>query len=102
MAASIETQGYRALKLATIVMGVLIVAGTATLAFLIARRLAGAEASAPAGVVRLVEPAGSRIGGIAAEGGRLMVFVTGGGAPDRVRVLEVRALPAGGVELAAP
>jgi hypothetical protein len=101
MPATIDSPGYRALKLATVVMGVLIILGTLTLAVLIARRLAGAEAPAPAGVVRLVEPAGSRIAGIAAEGGRLMVLVTGGG-PDRVRVLNVRDLPAGGVELAAP
>jgi len=82
-------------------MGVLIVLGTATLAFLIARRLSGAETAAPQGVLRLSEPAGSRIAGIAASEGRLLVFLTGGG-PDRVRVLRVTELPAGGVELAAP
>lgn len=100
MAATIDSPAYRALKLATIVMGVLIVAGTLTLAVLVVGRLsAGPTASAP---VRLAEPAGSRIAGIAAADGRLLVHVTGGGLPDRVRVLRLGDLPAGGVELAAP
>jgi hypothetical protein len=101
MAGSIDTPGYRALKLATIVMGVLIVLGTALLGVLITRRLSGAEGAQRPGVLRLAEPAGSRIAGIAATEGRVLVFVTGGG-PDRVRVLRAAELPAGGVELETP
>lgn len=80
-------------------MGVLIVAGTVTLAALVVGRLSGPADSAPA---RLVEPPGSRIAGIAASDGRLVVHVTGGGLPDRVRVFALRDLPAGGVELVVP
>lgn len=80
-------------------MGVLIVAGTLTLAALVVGRLSGPGGSEP---VRLVEPPGSRIVGIASSDGRLMVHVSGGGLPDRVRIFSLRELPAGGVELAAP
>jgi len=99
MAATIDTPTYRALKVATVAMGVLIVAGTVTLAALVVGRLSGPAGTTPA---RLQEPAGSRIAGIAASDGRLAVHVTGGGLPDRVRVFSLRDLPAAGVELAAP
>jgi hypothetical protein len=96
MPATIDSPAYRALKVATAAMGVLIVAGTVTLAALVVGRLSGPGGSGPA---RLVEPAGSRIAGIAAADGRLLVQVTGGGLPDRVRVFSLRDLPAGGVEI---
>jgi hypothetical protein len=99
MPATIDSPAYRALKVATVVMGVMIIAGTVTLAALVVGRLSGPAAREPA---RLVEPVGSRIAGIAASDGRLAVHVTGGGLPDRVRVFSLRDLPAGGVELAAP
>lgn len=79
-------------------MGVLIVAGTLTLAVLVVGRLSG---TAPGhGPTRLVEPPGSRIVGIAAADGRLFVHVTGGGTPDRVRVFSTHLLPDAGVEFA--
>ena len=99
MAATIDTPAYRALKVATIAMGVLIVAGTVTLAALVVGRLSGPAGTTP---TRLQEPPGSRIAGIAASDGRLAVHVTGGGLPDRVRVFSLRDLPAAGLELAAP
>ena len=101
MPASIESPAYRALKVATVVMGVMIVAGTVTLAALVVGRLGGGPAPA-GGPARLVEPPGSRIASIAASDGRLLVHVTGGGVPDRVRVFSLRSLPDAGVEFATP
>ncbi|HET6307588.1 MAG TPA: hypothetical protein VFG12_10410, partial [Rhodopila sp.] len=77
----------RALKIATIVMGVLIVAGTTGLIVVIAHRLSGRAGAAmtagttlPAQVAAaLDEPAGTRIAGIAAVGDRLAVQLQGGG-----------------------
>ena len=81
----------RALKAAVIVMGVLIVVGTATLAVLIVQRLgsAGSEASARPATV-LDEPAGTRIAGIASSGDRLAVQLQGGGV-DRVVVIDLHS-----------
>lgn len=100
MAMSIDGPGYRMLKLATVVMGVLIIAGTVTLVGLVVAGVPGQAPSASATPARLAEPEGSRIAGIAASDGRLLVHVTGGGLPDRVRVFSVRDLPSAGVELA--
>lgn len=80
-------------------MGVLIVAGTITLAVLVVGRFNERPAAGP---VRLAEPAGSRIAAIAAADGRLVVHVAGGGLPDRVRVFGLRGLAEAGVELVAP
>lgn len=102
MSRTIDGPGYRILKLATVVMGVLIIAGTVTLVALVVAGVSGPGAPASAAPARLDEPAGSRIAGIAASDGRLAVHVTGGGLPDRVRVFALRDLPAGGVELARP
>jgi hypothetical protein len=93
------------LKVAVVVMGVLLVAGTATLAFLIARRVpslaggGGAASSSPFHAV-LDEPAGTRIAGVVAIQDRLAVQLQGGG-PDRVIVLDPRTgLRSGAVLLA--
>ncbi len=75
----------RALKIATIVMGVLIVGGTLTLVVLVVRRLA-APAGGPVAAV-LDEPAGTHIAGIAALRDRLAVQLQGGGV-DRVVLID--------------
>ncbi|WP_019013081.1 DUF6476 family protein [Elioraea tepidiphila] len=76
----------RALKAAVIIMGVLIVAGTVVVAVTIANRLGNRPP--PPAVSGLGEPAGSRILGIAATGDRLAVHVTGGGADDRIVIVD--------------
>jgi hypothetical protein len=77
----------RALVIATVVMGVMIVAGTATLLVVIAQRL-----SAPAAALTptvLDEPAGTHIAGMAALSDRLALHLQGGG-PDRVVLIDPR------------
>ena len=87
-----------ALKALTVVMGVLIVAGTAVLAVTAVRRI-GAAPAAPVALT-LDEPAGTRIAGIAATADRLAVQLQGGG-PDRVILLDPRTgAPAGRITLA--
>jgi hypothetical protein len=76
----------RALKAAVIIMGVMIVAGTVTLAVLLANRMAGR--SAPAVEASLGQPSGTRIVGIAGAGERVAVHVSGGGLPDRILLLD--------------
>jgi hypothetical protein len=76
----------RALKALTIVMGVLILGGTAVLGLVLARRMGGGPA-APATSVLLDEPAGTRIAGIAGAGDRLAVQLQGGG-PDRLVLID--------------
>jgi hypothetical protein len=73
----------RALTILVVVMGVMIVAGTVTLAVLIVQRLGGA-AEAPVLSGSLGQPEGSRIGGIAAAEGRVALWVV---RPDGERVL---------------
>ncbi len=97
----------RLLTIAAVVMGVLIVGGTATLIVLVARggpgRAASGAAAAPdaapaapaaapgvAPGVALDEPPGTRI--VAASGGADgLVLVLSGGGPDRVVVLDPRS-----------
>lgn len=69
------------LKVLVIVMGVLIVGGTATLGVLIVRRLSAIQG--PATTTTLDEPAGTRIAGVAATQDRTLITLQGGG-PDRV------------------
>jgi hypothetical protein len=76
----------RALKALTIMMGVLIVGGTAVLGVVLARRMGGGAAAAPIAVL-LDEPAGTRIAGIAGAGDRLAVQLQGGG-PDRLVLID--------------
>ena len=75
----------RALKVVIVIMGVLIVAGTVVIAVTIANRMGN---RAPPPLAGLGEPAGSRIVGIAAAGERLAVHVTGGGAEDRIVIVD--------------
>jgi hypothetical protein len=82
----------RALKIATIVMGILIVGGTMALIIIVARRSAAPPAVArlPAQVEAMLdEPAGTQIAGIAAVQDRLAVQLRGGGA-DRVVLVDPR------------
>jgi hypothetical protein len=87
----------KALLAATIIMGVLIVAGTATLAVLIVRRVSVGPAAQSAELLH--EPPGTRMVGIAGAGDRVAVLLQGGG-PDRVLLLDARSgKPAGRVAL---
>ncbi|HQT78190.1 MAG TPA: hypothetical protein PLD10_14135 [Rhodopila sp.] len=81
----------RALKIATIVMGVLIVGGTMALIIVVARRSATPTVAAlPASMsATLDEPVGTRIAGIAAVQDRLAVQLQGGGT-DRVVLIDPR------------
>ena len=75
----------QALKALTIVMGILIVGGTAVLGVVLARRLGGGT-GAPVAIV-LDEPTGTRIAAIAGAGDRLAVQLQGGG-PDRLVLID--------------
>jgi hypothetical protein len=83
--------GMRALKIAVVVMGVLIVVGTTGLVVGIGRRLvapAAPVATWPASAsVVLDEPIGTRIAGLLAVRDRLAVQLQGGGA-DRVVLID--------------
>jgi NADPH-dependent curcumin reductase CurA len=87
--------GMRALKVATAVMGVLIVVGTIGLLVAMARRGASppaAVAAGPAGSawgVTLAEPEGTRVVGIAAVQDRVALQLQGGGL-DRVVLVDPR------------
>lgn len=95
--------GMRLLKIAVIVMGVLIIGGTAALVVLIAHRLSAPHPGAlvaaapvaphpvptsPGVPTGLGEPAGSRIVAISRVSNGLALLVTGGGEPDRVVVID--------------
>jgi hypothetical protein len=90
--------GMRALKIATIVMGVLIVAGTMALVIGVVRRASTPVVSVPSvvpGVATwpasmaavLDEPSGTRIAGMVAVRDRLAVQLQGGGV-DRVVLID--------------
>jgi hypothetical protein len=78
----------RWLLAAVVVMGVLILGGTAVL---IAMVVGGAHGTAAPAAVTLDEPAGTRIVGVTGLQNRLAVQLSGGG-PDRVAVVD---LPSG-------
>ncbi len=90
----------RALKIATIAMGVLILLGTAVIvATIIRRTISGPSATAPhmqpeavAFAATLDEPAGTTIAAVTEARDRLAVQLRGGG-PDRVILID----PATGV-----
>lgn len=88
----------RGLKVLVVVMGVMIVAGTATLGVVIVRRLGGVAAGTSAGsgagaamAAVLDEPAGTRIAGVAGAGERFVVTLSGGGVPDRAVLVDARS-----------
>ncbi|WP_368040514.1 DUF6476 family protein [Roseicella sp. DB1501] len=75
----------RALKVLVVVMGVLIVAGTVTLALLLVQRVGGA-ASSGRWEVALGQPEGTRITGLAASEGGIGLLLA---RPDGERVVVV-------------
>jgi hypothetical protein len=81
--------GMRAVKIATIVMGALIVLGTTVILVTIVKRTMSGPAGTPdkAFAAVLDEPAGTAIGGIASARDRLAVQLHGGG-PDRVLLID--------------
>ncbi len=85
----------RALKIAVVVMGVLIVAGTAALIVAVVQRIGGPPAPSGGGLPRAIEavlqePAGTRIAAIATMPDRLAVQLQGGGM-DRVVLIDPRS-----------
>jgi Family of unknown function (DUF6476) len=80
----------RALQAAVIVMGVLIVAGVATIVVTVVSRLSGGGAGAAATQALLDEPAGTRIAGASVAADRVAVQLQGGGS-DRVVVVDTRS-----------
>jgi hypothetical protein len=84
----------RALKAAIVIMGVMIIAGTALLVALIIRRAshpAPTAATAPTGQATLHQPQGTRIISLAATPTGLAVALQGGG-PDRILILDPTTL----------
>jgi hypothetical protein len=77
-----------ALKALVIGMGVLIVAGTVTLVVLLVQRASGPSGTAATASVVLGEPAGSRIGGIAATERGLAIWVVRPEGGDRVILVD--------------
>jgi hypothetical protein len=75
----------RALQALVIVMGVLIVAGMATIAITLVRR--GAAPPVAMTALTLAEPAGTHIAAISPMGARLAVLLQGGG-PDRIMIVD--------------
>jgi hypothetical protein len=82
--------GMRALKVLTVVMGVMILVGTAVLVAVIIHRASSGPAASASVALVLNEPAGTRIAGIAAAGDRLALQLQGGGA-DRVVLVDPRS-----------
>lgn len=80
-----------ALKLLVVVMGVMIVAGTAVLAGVIAERLSSAGRLSATRTTELTmnEPSGTQITGMALLPDRLALRLHGGG-PDRVAIIDPR------------
>jgi hypothetical protein len=92
----------RALKIATIVMGVLIVMGTAVVTITIVRRTMYGSAGMPEKVLaaELDEPMGTAIVGIAAVRDRLAVQLHGGGVDRLVLIDPVSGAVIGRISLA--
>jgi hypothetical protein len=80
----------QALKAITVIMAVLIIAGTVTLAVLIAKRLAGPPGRIGDEIaIRLDEPPASEIAAIAGDGPGQLALLLHGGGPDRVVVVDL-------------
>jgi hypothetical protein len=76
-------------KVLAVLMGVLIIIGSTVVVVTIIKRSTAEQSDASAAVV-LDEPAGTRIGGIAAISGRLAVLLQGGAGPDRIVLVDPR------------
>jgi hypothetical protein len=87
----VEGGGMRALKIATIAMGVLILLGTAVIVATIVKRTtmgqAGSGLAGQSFAAVLDEPAGTGIVSVAAVRDRLVVQLHGGG-PDRLLLID--------------
>ena len=81
--------GFRAVKIAAIVMGVLIVVGTTALIVMVVRRGTSGAAAPPDKVFATVleEAPGTTVVSIAAVRDRLAVQLHGGG-PDRILIVD--------------
>ena len=86
----------RALQALVIFMGVLIVAGVATIAVTLVRRSSAPPPPAPD--VTWAEPPGTQIAAISPLGVRLAVLLHGGGA-DRVVIVDARGEIVGRIKL---
>lgn len=78
----------RALKILTVVMGVMIVVGVVALGVIMTQRLGGLAAGTVADIA-LAEPDGTTIAGIAGTADRIAIQLRGGGA-DRVVLLDAK------------
>jgi hypothetical protein len=76
-------------KVLAVLMGVLIIIGSTVVVVTIIKRSTDESSGTPVAVV-LDEPAGTRIGGIAAMPGRLAVLLQGGAGPDRIVLVDPR------------
>lgn len=90
----------RALKILTVVMAVMIVAGVVVLGIVISKRMNNPAASAttvPQAITsqaaqlpaQLNEPAGSHVAQLTTSGDRLILLLQGGGVADRIVVLSL-------------
>lgn len=90
----------RLVKVLAVVMGILILIGSGVVVVTIVKRASGGGSASNVAVV-LPEPAGTRIGGIAATSDRLAVLLQGGGGPDRIILVDTRTgAEAGSIALA--
>ena len=78
----------RGLRAAVVVMGILIVAGTAVIVVTLVQRMSSGPAAIASAV--LDEPAGTHIAGMSLSPDRLALQLQGGG-PDRVVVVDTKA-----------
>jgi hypothetical protein len=74
-------------KVLAVLMGVLIIIGSTVVVVTIIKRTTTAETNDAGAAVVLDEPAGTRIGGIAAVSSRLAVLLQGAG-PDRIVLID--------------
>ena len=82
------------LKVLVVVMGVLIVAGVAVLGTALVSRMSGGSMGSGSGgpvEVKLTEPAGSHITAASLAPDRMAITVVGGGAEDRVVLVDTKA-----------
>jgi hypothetical protein len=87
-------------KVLAVLMGVLIIIGSTVVVVTIIKRTTTADSSGAGAAVVLDEPAGTRIGGIAAVSNRLAVLLQGAG-PDRIVLVDTSTgKEAGSVALA--
>ena len=77
----------RVVKVLAVLMGVLIIIGSTVVVVTIIKRTTTAESSDAGAAVVLDEPAGTRIGGIAAVSNGLAVLLQGAG-PDRIVLID--------------